>query len=352
MKVLRGHLAEGPQLVPILSQIESRVNGLPGTRHPLRRTLLLFQCAMANVEETETVQFSSLDSGDTGERVAFLIVIRGPELGRRFPLSTRRAVLGRSAEVEICIPDPSLSRRHCELSCAVEGGQSRFELRDVGSTNGTFVNGARVHEHVLENGDRIGVGEVVLKFSLLDALEQSFHQEVRQRMRRDHLTGLLNLTTFYAELDRALAQSRRDGGSIGLLMLDVDGLKRVNDTHGHLLGAEVVRQVGRCLHENVEPVGGVSALYGGDEFIAYLPGKSGRESVEVAEAVRSQVEATEIGDSQGVTVHVSVCIGVAEYARDAKERSLLVSYADEALYAAKRSGRNRVISFSRALIGG
>ena len=140
---------------------------------------------MDDHEETSISAPRPADSTEAGERAAYVIVIRGPEIGRRFSLSDGLEVLGRLSDVEISIADPSLSRRHCEFRSDREAPQPRVLLRDLDSTNGTFVNGASVTERELVDGDHIRVGEVVLKFSLLDALEERFHSEVRSLIRRD-----------------------------------------------------------------------------------------------------------------------------------------------------------------------
>jgi len=298
-----------------------------------------------NSSKTAVVQLSDKDLLVGGDRSATLLVIRGEGLGRRFALGQSTSVLGRLPEVDISIPDRSLSRRHCEIHCIEQGGRRAYLLRDLDSTNGSYVNGRRVSELHLRDGDKLAVGDVVLKFGLLDALEESFERELANRLRRDHLTGLFNVTAFYEELDKELRSVAAEGPCLGLLMLDVDGLKRVNDAHGHQLGTEVVRSVAHCIHRVVAGAGGVAALYGGDEFIAFLPGKAVTESLQLAEEIRRLVEATAVRNPHGVAVWVSVCVGVVGCPEHGHRRELLVRRADLALYQAKRGGRNRVVAF-------
>ncbi len=299
--------------------------------------------------QTEAVQLSGKEGAAGGDPSATLIVIRGEGLGRRFALDQGTSVIGRLPEVDFWIRNRSLSRRHCEIRRIEEGGGLAYLLRDLDSTNGSYVNGRRVVECYLKDGDKFSVGDVVLKFVLLDALEESFQQELANRLRLDHLTGLLNLTSFYEELEKELQSAQTESTCLGLLMLDIDGLKRVNDMHGHQMGTEVVRSVAHGIHQVVASAGGVAALYGGDEFIAYLPGKSESESVALAGEIRRQVEDTAVRDPHGAVVQVSVCIGVAECSKHGTHGDRLVRRADLALYEAKRSGRNRVVAFFEKL---
>lgn len=299
--------------------------------------------------KTAVAPFSKRGLPEAGDPSATLVVIRGESLGRRFSLDRSTNVIGRLPEVDIWIGDRSLSRRHCEIHRIERARRHSYLLRDLRSTNGSYVNGRRVVECYLQDGDKLSVGDVVLKFVLLDALEESFQQELANRLRRDHLTGLLNLTTFYEELEKELRSTQVEETRLGLLMLDVDGLKRVNDTYGHQMGTEVIRSVAHCIHRVVASAGGVSALYGGDEFIVYLPGKGESESVELGEQIRREVEGTAVSDPRGTVVRVSVCIGVVECPEHGTNRELLVRRADLALYEAKREGRNQVVAFFEKL---
>ena len=303
---------------------------------------------MRDDESSSKTAVAKLDDEElaaSGDPRATLVVIRGEGLGRRYPLEESTNVIGRLPETDIWIRDRSLSRRHCEIHRIERGSRRAYLLRDLGSTNGSYVNGRRADERYLKDGDKLSVGDVVLKFVLLDALEESFQQELANRLRRDHLTGLLNVTAFYEELDKELRLTQVEETRLGLLMLDVDGLKRVNDAYGHQMGTEVIRSVAHCIHGVAASAGGVAAIYGGDEFIVYLPGKGESESVEVGETIRRQVEGTAVRDPQGNVANVSVCIGVVECPEHGTQGEVLVRRADLALYEAKRGGRNRVVAF-------
>jgi diguanylate cyclase (GGDEF)-like protein len=179
-----------------------------------------------------------------------------------------------------------------------------------------------------------------------------------RRLRRvaetDDLTGLFNLRGFERRLADAMTTARRIDGALAMMVLDVDRLKSLNDTHGHQTGAEAVRLVGaviaRCL-----PDGAFGCRFGGDEFVVALPGSSAEAGRHVATAIREAVNRT-APTLAGVsfperTLSVSVGVAVLPHAAgtadgvDAGE--VLFHAADEALYAAKAAGRNHVSVSSR-----
>lgn len=283
--------------------------------------------------------------GDGAARAAALVVMRGPEVGRRYVLTAGRTLIGRRPDNAVAIEHQSLSRRHCEIELAGSMERPIYRLRELGSTNGTYVNGRRVEEVELADGDRLTLGEVILKFVLSDTLEEAFHDEVSDLLRTDRVTGLLNMKAFYSELDAALAYARTEQRPVGLLMLDIDGLKGVNDKHGHLVGTDVIRTVADCIRTACASTHTVAALYGGDEFIAYTSGAGEAAAFAVGEQIRQSVAARSITAADGHSIGVTVSGGVAEYPRDGSVREVLVRRVDLALYAAKNDGRNRIVPF-------
>jgi len=182
--------------------------------------------------------------------------------------------------------------------------------------------------------------------------------EDTRRLRRlamtDDLTGLHNLRSFELELNRIVREALVKRQSVALMVLDVDRLKGLNDEHGHLTGAEAVRTVGRLIAECM-PLEAVACRYGGDEFVIALPNYTASTASAVANTLRGAVhaEAPELaGQSfpQG-TLSISIGLVVREFSDrliDMSRQSTdelgeaLFRSADEALYAAKRAGRNRV----------
>ncbi|HEX2700211.1 MAG TPA: GGDEF domain-containing protein [Acidimicrobiales bacterium] len=164
--------------------------------------------------------------------------------------------------------------------------------------------------------------------------------EVERMASTDALTGVANRRSFESALRRELARATRRGESCGLIVLDVDHFKRVNDTYGHQAGDEVLARVGQALGDAARATD-IVARYGGEEFAVILPSSTGADAVRVAERLRAAV-----GENRG-PVAVTVSAGAAVFPVDGSDASALVAAADAALYKAKRQGRDRTVRFRR-----
>lgn len=167
------------------------------------------------------------------------------------------------------------------------------------------------------------------------------HELVAEQAVTDELTGLPNNRRFRRWIATETARAERFGHDLSLLMLDIDDFKQVNDTHGHQQGDEVLRAIGRVLREESRGVD-EPARYGGEEFAIGLPETDIGGAVEFAERVRARIEVTEIPmlDGDG-SMRVTTSIGAATAARTGTDARALVEAADQALYRAKRGGKNR-----------
>lgn len=303
----------------------------PPERNPLSDTL---QTPIANPD------------GAAVERPqATVVVVQGSEadLGAHARVETK-AVIGREPTAELTLMDPGASKQHAVIESIEEaGGEVSYHLRDLGSKNGTLVNGKKVNGvFPLRDGDKIAISNTVLRFTLADAIDAAFHAQVDAMLSTDSLTGLLAYRRFQASLEDALRTAKAKGTPLGLLVLDLDGLKSINDTHGHAMGAFTIGRVGRLLAE-VLGTRGVATRFGGDEFIAYLPGMDKAAARLVAEEFRARVAAEKF-TREKVTVAVTVSIGCAAFPERAVESKKLFEAADRELYRAKARGKNQVAS--------
>ena len=157
----------------------------------------------------------------------------------------------------------------------------------------------------------------------------------------DHLTGLFNRAHFDASLKREINRCLRYGQIASLVMLDLDDFKPINDRHGHPAGDTVLKEVGRLLTQRVRDID-IAARYGGEEFAMILPETPRMSAWVVAERLRGEVERYFKRRKSGASFTVTISGGVASYPDDATNVDTLVQRADEALYRAKRSGKNRV----------
>jgi diguanylate cyclase (GGDEF)-like protein len=193
---------------------------------------------------------------------------------------------------------------------------------------------------LLQDGEKILLGETVIRFSLADEIDIDFQSEIAMLVGTDPLTGLQSKRRFDEALEFALQASTQAGGSLAVLMMDMDGVKRINDTHGHLFGAHVIGETGRLI-ARVLGSQGRACRFGGDEFSAFLPGHDLTSALAIAEQIRCAVE-TAAMQKDGISLEPTISIGVACYPESGHELLDLISRSDKALYRAKAQGKNCV----------
>jgi diguanylate cyclase (GGDEF)-like protein len=157
----------------------------------------------------------------------------------------------------------------------------------------------------------------------------------------DPLTGLFNRTFFFAAADREIARSARSGRGFCILMMDLDELKTINDRHGHYQGDEALRGVGRVIRDGVRRID-TAARYGGDEFVVLLPETDPTGAYVLAEKIRMGVADLQL---TGTDLRTTLSVGVVAYPYDGRTTDELLISADQAMYASKRMGKNRVMGF-------
>jgi diguanylate cyclase (GGDEF)-like protein len=163
---------------------------------------------------------------------------------------------------------------------------------------------------------------------------------------RDSLTRLYNRGHLHQHLDEELSRAERYNSELSLILLDIDHFKEYNDLYGHVLGDEFLQQIATLIQENIREVD-FAARYGGEEFTIMLPntGKSG--ALTLAERIRRVVAEAKFPGGQGQPVHKTISLGVATYPEDARNGRGLISRADQAMYQAKRQGRNQVQPYQK-----
>ena len=288
------------------------------------------------------IERSALDSGRFRKQHAAIVVLRGAEIGRNFRLRRGPMIIGRGFDVEIRVADDLVSREHARLDGSWDPVTqvTSYSIVDLGSTNHTFVNSTQIKTAELREGDKIQVGDTVLKFVLLDDIEARFHEEIRNRISYDQLTGLLTRESFYLALEMELTRSSRYALPLAVLMMDLDRFKSVNDTHGHLMGSHVLAEVGELIRQSIR-TSDVAARYGGEEFVAYLSETSLIGAAQAAERIRNAVERHPF-TLDDTTIQVTISIGISTCPEHGQDTRALVGRADRALYRAKETGRNRV----------
>jgi len=295
---------------------------------------------------TQTFEGAARDRGSKAhvhaETEADIILIAHPDsqrLGSRFRLSPGTTLeIGRSAAVGISLPEVmSISRKHARL---------RYHgpvvtLEDLGSTNGTYVNGQPIHGRtVLRSGDRFQTAAVHFKFLHEQDVESAYHLAIYELVARDGLTEIFNKRKLQEELQREFARSMRHQRPLSLIIFDLDEFKTINDTYGHLCGDFILKQVASLAREMVRPEQ-VLARVGGDEFVIVAPETTAEGAETLASKLRERIVGFDhrYGD---VRIPVSCSFGVAELTRAMNAPQDLYQAADDALLLSKRNGRNRV----------
>ncbi|MES1204933.1 MAG: GGDEF domain-containing protein [Pseudomonadota bacterium] len=267
---------------------------------------------------------------------ACLVIIYGDELGKKYNLNTPSLVVGRSSKCDIQIDQESISRNHSKI---VNTGKSIL-VRDLGSTNGTYVNDEPVEEQVLRDGDLIKIGRTIFKFLTGGNIEHAYHEEIYRLTTVDGLTQISNKRFFMENLDREVARAHRYQRALSLAMFDLDHFKNINDTYGHLAGDYVLKQLASAVKLKIRRED-LFARYGGEEFAIILPEIPLATALIFAEKIRQLVEEQEFR-FENTPIDVTISMGVAAAGEGVRESDALIKLADENLYAAKAAGRNRV----------
>jgi two-component system, cell cycle response regulator len=279
--------------------------------------------------------------------------MRGEQLAAPIPLERDEVILGRALEADVRVNDARASRLHARIRTERDPhtGEAVYRVTDLGSTNGTLLNGEPVADAYLQDGDKLTIGEQLLRFELLDDIDREFQHHIHRLLAHDELTGLLTSKSFFSELRREAARAADEAMPFCVLMMDLDHFKSVNDRYGHLVGSQTLEEVGSLITRALR-AGDVAARFGGEEFAAFLLNADCAQGLVAAERVRAAVESHPFAAARrasqadgGETFRLTISVGVAAYPDDARDPIELVELADTALYRAKNLGRNRVVAY-------
>ena len=279
-----------------------------------------------------------------------LVFLTGDLLAVPIPLEREEVILGRAGGVDVRINDTKVSRHHAKINTIYDDEKkvAEYVVTDLNSRNGTLLNGQKIIEETLQNGDKITVGDQILRFELLDEIDREYQRQIHRLLSHDDLTGLLSSRSFFSELRREASRAKIKNRPFCVLMMDVDHFKKVNDTHGHLTGSKTLEEIGSCITQNLRS-GDVAARFGGEEFAAFLLDAELSQALVAAERIRSEIEKQEfsvVRQGKFTKAHrVTISIGISAFPSDSSDPIELVEMADSALYRAKREGRNRVCAY-------
>jgi diguanylate cyclase (GGDEF)-like protein len=222
-------------------------------------------------------------------------------------------------------------------------GAAGVELEDLGSTNGSFVNGERIERAMLQDGDKIQLGTAtILRFTYQDEIDEDFQRQMFESASRDALTQIYNKRFLVERLQSEFAYSMRHKALLSLIIFDIDHFKRINDTYGHLAGDYVLATLAKTVTPMIRSED-TFARYGGEEFVILSRSTDPPSASVVSERVRQHVERFKF-EFEGQRIPVTVSLGLAGMPHpDIKAPDDLLARADKALYEAKNSGRNRMV---------
>src|SRR3989440_665392 len=306
--------------------------------------------------KTETRRPAASAKAIQNERRPALVSLRGELMAVPIPLERSQVIIGRALEADVRINDLRASRLHARINSDshAQTGETLYSITDLGSTNGTLLNGELITEAPLNDGDKIVIGDHLFRFDMLDEIDREFQQQIHRLIAHDELTGLLTSKSFFSELRREAGRAEAESRPFCVLMMDLDHFKEVNDTYGHLVGSQTLEEVGGLITRALR-AGDVAARFGGEEFAAFLLDADSAQALVAAERVRATIEAHTFATvrrgaatDDAASFHITISIGVASFPSDGRDPIELIELADTALYRAKQSGRNRVMAYAPA----
>ncbi len=291
-------------------------------------------------DETIVTQIRDLEG--IGPKFPALSFMGGPAMGQLHLLKDGEFIVGRSKEVSIVVNDDGISRHHFKI--IVKDNQASIE--DLGSTNGTYVNGVKVQQQLLHDKDTIQISsQTVVTFSYVSDLEAQKQSQIYKMANFDPVTQARTKSYFMDQIDQEFSHAKRKGLPLSLLIYDLDFFKHINDSYGHPAGDFALKKVAEITQNTIRNED-LFARYGGEEFVILMRDTTEDDAVKLAERLRQNIEKFKFV-FEGNTLPVTMSAGVASLKNaNFANFDTMIKVADEYLYFAKQNGRNRVASLS------
>ncbi|MEJ2219234.1 MAG: GGDEF domain-containing protein [Desulfobacterales bacterium] len=296
-----------------------------------------------HIDLSKTVTFDDEPTVLSEEPHPYLVIYIGNSSGRRHKLNGGFVTIGRSPEADIRIEDDRISRIHC----VIERNGQTITIEDKGSTNGTYVDARKISRTSLLPGVPLQLGRSIMKIEYKTEAEIRSEKKLLQKASLDALTGIFNRHHFTKLASMEMAYAGRHKLPVGVVLMDIDNFKQVNDTYGHQSGDFVLAQLANTVIEN-KRTEDLFGRYGGDEFVILPRGEISKEGIQVhCERIRKAIEGFEF-HMEDICVRITISLGFhlmkAESSDSETMLSDLIHKADQALYLAKERGRNRTES--------
>lgn len=268
---------------------------------------------------------------------ARLVIVYGPELGRRYDVAERPLTIGRDSTSDICLDQDSISRTHAIITVDANG----VRIRDNDSTNGTYIGDNRINEAPLKHGDFVKVGRSILLFITGDDIPSAFFG----LLTTDNLTGVHNKRYFTDVLEQELSRTRHRDRPLVLVIIEIDHLERFDDEPKHRTRDFAVRSVAALIRDCTREVDEI-ARTADAQFSIIVSERSLDQGVELAETIRKAIEQAHL-EFEGHPVQLTVSMGVAKLEPNTADADALVQIASARALRAKSLGCNRVVSSDR-----
>lgn len=267
-----------------------------------------------------------------------LLVLHGPLLGKTFMIEQSVLTIGRSSQCDIPIEDDNVSRKHAEINLR----DGMVWLTDLQSTNGSYVNSKRVSEIPLNDGDLILIGRVLFKFIHSSLVENRFFGQMYSLATTDFLTGIANRQQIINLLEQEFSRARRYDRPLSILVYDIDRFKKINDTHGHLAGDQMLIESSRIVKDHLRSEDHYGRL-GGDEFLIICPETPVEQALALGKRIQVVLSKTDFLVKDKI-VFFTISVGAAALSQKVASPDEFSLLADQALYRAKNAGRNQCAS--------
>ena len=297
-----------------------------------------------NKDSTDELNKTIFDQSTSNVKVRprhpHLVLFIGADSGKRFQLKPGKTTIGRDPVADITIDDEWASRIHA----IIDWTDDVIRIKDNGSTNGIHVDYRKVESAVLSQGAPVQIGHSVMKIDFKDEAEIRLENDLLRNACIDGLTGISNRQHFMKRAAEEYSYARRNGMPVGLIMIDIDRFKQVNDTHGHQMGDSVLNNFAGVI-SRLKRKEDIFARYGGEEFVLIPCGHIHLDEVfGFCERIRKSIEISEFrfGDTC-IPITASFGFHTRKITEDEKIEPLIkdmIKKADQALYNAKEKGRN------------
>ena len=278
-----------------------------------------------------------------GEKDLVFTVIKGNELdfGKTYYLTKKTIINGRDKHIDLLIEDQGVRQQHCRVDIKKYDEMELVIITDIGSTNGTYVNGELIRQAEINPGDRIEIGETILRFGFSDEIEEDYHARLFSIATTDSLTGFFNKRFIMTELENHSRIAKRNNRVFSIFLLDIDNFKEINDTMGHIAGDEYLKKISDIIRSSLREQD-LAGRFGGDEFLIILPETDILGARQVANRIRGAIaKITLLVSIRHLTASISAGIGQFSIHGDTPES--LLKKTDDALMNAKRQGKNLVM---------